>query len=71
MTALVVFVEEASARIVVESLLHRMLPDQASIVVQHEGKGDLVKSYPRKIGAWEHPSGMHHLNRTVASIREH
>lgn len=58
MTALVVFVEEASARIVVEALLQRLLPDGSCIVVPHDGKGDLVKSYPRKIGAWEYPKSV-------------
>ena len=55
MTELVVMVEEESARIVVETLLQRMLPDRGVIVVPHRGRSDLRASVPRKLAAWKHP----------------
>ena len=58
MTALVVFVEEPSARIVVETMMRRVLPGQHVIIVEHEGRSDLQTSFPRKIAAWGHPRGV-------------
>lgn len=58
MTSLVVFVEEPSARIVVEHVLARLLPGKHVIIVQHEGKSDLKASFSRKIAAWQHPKAV-------------
>lgn len=55
MTKVVVFVEEPSARIIVEGLALRLAPNELIKVVQHEGKSDLVSSFLRKIRAWRHP----------------
>lgn len=55
MSFLVVMVEEASARIVVEALLPRLFPEHDIKVLSHEGKRELEMSFPRKIGAWQFP----------------
>jgi len=56
MTDLVVFVEERSAGIVVQTIAARIAPERKVIVVEHEGKQDLRRSFPRKIQAWRHPA---------------
>lgn len=58
MTGLVVFVEEASARVVAEVLAERLAPGKVVQVIPHEGKRDLRISFPRKIRAWRHPPQM-------------
>lgn len=55
MTDLVVFVEERSAGIIVGSVASRIAPARLVKIVEHEGKQDLRRSYPRKISAWRHP----------------
>jgi hypothetical protein len=61
MTELVVFVEEESARIVIESLANRFAPGRIVRVLPHDGKMDLRKSFPRKIRAWQHPPDVRFL----------
>ena len=51
-------VEEASARIVIEDLVQRLLPAKKAIVIPHEGKSDLQTSFPRKLLAWRHPPAL-------------
>src|ERR1700722_20233438 len=52
MTEIVIFAEEPSARIVAECLAARLgMADQA-LVLQHQGKNDLERSFPRKINHW-------------------
>ncbi len=55
MTAAVIFVEEEYMRIVLLALLQKISPGGNFIVVSHSGKSDLRRSFPRKIGAWNHP----------------
>lgn len=56
MTDLVIFVEERSAGIVVDVLAARIAPEKTVRVIEHEGKQDLKRSYPKKINAWRHPT---------------
>ncbi len=57
MTSLVVLTEEKSAKIVVENLVGRIIPDWYSVVLVHQGKTDLQQSVTRKIRSWRHPVG--------------
>ena len=56
MRALIVLTEEASARIVVEALWHALCPTRDVRVLEHDGKSDLARSFPRKIAAWAFPA---------------
>ena len=56
MRTLVVFTEEMSAKVMLESLLPRLLPQEIQIhCVAFEGKQDLEKQLPRKLQAWRLP----------------
>lgn len=58
MTSLVVFTEEPSAKVMLESLLPRLLPqEQCSFVcIAFEGKQDLEKQLPIKLRGWRAPN---------------
>lgn len=56
MTALVVLVEERSARVLLEGVLPRILPPDVEVVfLEFEGKQDLEKNIPRKLKTWRRP----------------
>ena len=56
MKTLVVFTEEPSAKVMLESLLPRMLPENIRIqCIDFEGKQDLEKQLPIKLRAWRTP----------------
>jgi hypothetical protein len=55
MINLVVLAEEASARIVAESLVSKLGLHDRVICLEHQGKSDLEKSFPRKIKGWRGP----------------
>ncbi len=56
MKTLVVFTEEPSAKVMLESLLPRMLPQDIRIqCVGFEGKQDLEKQLPIKLRGWRTP----------------
>ncbi len=56
MRTLVVFTEEMSAKVMLESLLPRMLPQDIHIqCVSFEGKQDLEKQLPIKLRGWRTP----------------
>ena len=56
MSTLVVFTEEMSARVMLESLLPRLLPrDVHFLCVAFEGKQDLEKQVPVKLKGWRKP----------------
>jgi len=56
MRMLVVFTEEMSAKVMLESLLPRMLPQEIHILcVSFEGKQDLEKQLPIKLRGWRTP----------------
>ena len=56
MTQLVLFVEEPSAREMLNGLLPRMLPsDMKFRCIVFEGKQDLEKRLPRKLKGWQAP----------------
>ncbi len=57
MIQLVFMLEEPSAKIVLESLLPRILPSDVSFIcIPHEGKQDLEKSLPVKLKNWNVPN---------------
>lgn len=58
MRSLVVFTEEPSAKVMLESLLPRLLPpDRCSFVcIAFEGKQDLEKQLPIKLKGWRAPN---------------
>ncbi|MFH1110034.1 MAG: DUF4276 family protein [Planctomycetota bacterium] len=58
MRTLVVFTEEMSAKVMLESLLPRLLPRKACsfICVAFEGKQDLEKQLPIKLKGWGAPN---------------
>ena len=57
MKTLVVFTEEMSAKVMLESLLPRLLPPQCSFTcVAFEGKQDLEKQLPIKLKGWRKPN---------------
>jgi len=58
MRTLVVFTEEPSAKVMLESLLPRLLPKKACsfICVAFEGKQDLEKQLPIKLKGWRTPN---------------
>ena len=56
MTQLVIFLEEPSARAMLQGLLLRILPDTVGVqYVVFEGKSDLEKRLPRRLRAWRTP----------------
>lgn len=53
---LVFMVEEPSMENTLKAILPRLLPDGLVFkVIPHSGKGDLEKSFPRKLRAWQNP----------------
>lgn len=56
MNEVVVFAEEASGRIVAEALAATLGLDSRIRCIEHQGKSDLEKSFPRKIRAWGGPA---------------
>ncbi len=57
MIQLVFMLEEPSAKILLESLLPRVLPPEVSFLcIPHEGKQDLDKSIPVKLKHWNVPN---------------
>jgi hypothetical protein len=55
MSRLILLLEEYSMKVLLESLLPRVVPDLPFLCVYHEGKRDLEKSIPRKLRAWREP----------------
>ena len=56
MTTLVCFLEEASARVFLEGVFSRLLPDGNSVkYVVFEGKQDLEKQIVKKLRNWQEP----------------
>lgn len=55
MSRIVFLVEEPSMKALLDELLPRLFPDLTFLCVPHEGKGDLEKSVPRKLKAWQEP----------------
>jgi len=56
MSTLVIFTEEMSAKVMLESLLPRLLPQAIHIqCVAFEGKQDLEKQLPIKLRGWRTP----------------
>ena len=55
MTEIVVFTEEPSARIIGESLVETLGYGRRTLVLQHDGKSNLERSFPRKIENWASP----------------
>jgi hypothetical protein len=55
MSRLILLLEEYSMKVLLESLLPRVMPDLPFLCVYHEGKRDLEKSIPRKLRAWREP----------------
>lgn len=56
MRTLVIFTEEMSAKVMLESLLPRLLPEGTPLVcIPFEGKQDLEKQLPIKLKGWRRP----------------
>ena len=55
MGRVVFLLEEYSMKALLEGLLPRLFPGLVFQCVPHEGKGDLEKSIPRKLRAWQEP----------------
>ncbi len=55
MTDIVVLAEEPSGRIVAEHLAATLGFAERTLCLEHQGKGDLQQSFPRKIGSWGSP----------------
>ncbi len=56
MKKIVFFVEGTSEEAFLNDLLPRVLPEQVDwLVIPHEGKKDLERSFPRKLRAWHEP----------------
>ena len=55
MTDIVVLAEEPSGRIVAECLAERLGISGRTLCLEHQGKGDLERSFPRKISGWRSP----------------
>jgi len=81
MRTLVVFTEEMSAKVMLESLLPRLLPQDIRIqCVDFEGKQDLERQLPIKLRGWKTPntyfvilrdqdrSNCHDIKRNLKSI---
>ncbi len=58
MRSLVVFTEEPSAKVMLESLLPRLLPQErcSFVCIAFEGKQDLEKQLPIKLRGWRTPN---------------
>ena len=52
MTDIVVLAEEPSGRIVAEHMVQKLNLGDRTLCLEHQGKGDLDRSFPRKIGYW-------------------
>jgi hypothetical protein len=52
MTEIVVLAEEPSGRIIAEHLARKLDLGERTLCLEHQGKGDLERSFPRKIGYW-------------------
>ena len=52
MTGIVILAEEPSGRIVAEHLTQKLNLADRTVCLQHQGKGDLDQSFPRKIANW-------------------
>lgn len=53
---LIFLLEERSAKVFLDALLPRILPNGAEFrTIAHEGKQDLRRSIPRKLKAWQRP----------------
>lgn len=81
MRRLVVFTEEMSAKVMLESLLPRLLPRDVHLqCIDFEGKQDLEKQLPIKLKGWRTPDtcfvilrdqdsgNCHHIKRSLRSI---
>ena len=55
MTDIIVLAEEPSGKIVAESLALNLGLEARALCIEHQGKSDLERSIPRKIGAWQAP----------------
>ena len=56
MTPLVIFLEEPSARAMLQGLLPRILPETVAVqYIVFEGKSDLEKKLPKRLRAWQAP----------------
>ena len=55
MSDIVVLAEEPSGRIVAEHLAAALGFAERTLCLEHQGKGDLQQSFPRKIGSWGSP----------------
>ena len=59
MTTLVCFLEEPSAREMLKGVLPRLLPDGMDFkIIVFDGKQDLEKQLPRKLGKWQKPDSL-------------
>jgi hypothetical protein len=52
MTDIVVLAEEPSARIIAEHLARKLGLQERTLCLEHQGKTDLERSFPRKIASW-------------------
>ena len=52
MTDIVVLAEEPSGRIIAEHMAQKLDLGERTLCLEHQGKGDLERSFPRKIGYW-------------------
>ena len=52
MTDIVVLAEEPSGRIIAEHMAQKLDLGERTLCLEHQGKGDLEQSFPRKIGYW-------------------
>jgi hypothetical protein len=55
MNNIVVMVEEASMKVVVEEIAKKLGLKQRTTVLSHQGKTDLEASFPRKLKSWNMP----------------
>jgi len=55
MTDIVVLAEEPSGRIIAEYLARKLGFDGRTLCLEHQGKSDLERSFPRKIASWRSP----------------
>ena len=55
MSRAVFLLEEYSMKVLLDTLLPRLIPGLQFLCVPHEGKQDLEKSVPKKLRAWREP----------------
>lgn len=55
MNDIIFFAEEPSGKIVAEELARSLGLRERALCIGHQGKSDLERSFPRKIGAWQAP----------------